>query len=144
MPSRRVFRAGVAGRGVNNTGALRSVSGINEHTTSVLLNIDAPAAAEAAAGVVGLTADLAQKLEEAQRSDAEARAKVVAEQGTEAAQALFAGLNALRQEAHAARQAARGRGGTGRSLSLRMAAALRCLDGAPGTSGPVAAAPPRS
>ncbi|HSK17558.1 MAG TPA: hypothetical protein VK912_00350 [Longimicrobiales bacterium] len=36
---------------------------------------------------------------------AEARAKVVAEQGAEAAQALFAGLNALRQEAHAARQA---------------------------------------
>src|SRR5262249_22563882 len=47
-------------------------------------------------------------------------------------------------EAHAACQAARGRGGTGRSLSLRMAAALRCLDGAPGTSGPGATSPPRS
>lgn len=36
---------------------------------------------------------------------AEARAKVVAEQGTEAAQALFAEMSSLRQEAHAARQA---------------------------------------
>ncbi|HET6573645.1 MAG TPA: MBG domain-containing protein [Fimbriiglobus sp.] len=40
----------LAGRGLNNVGALRSISGINEHTTNVLINIDTPNLA-AAVGV---------------------------------------------------------------------------------------------
>ena len=44
----------LAGRGANNAGALRSISGLNEHTTNVVMNIDAPNLAVA----VGVEPDL--------------------------------------------------------------------------------------